>query len=112
MQITDLQHAAGRAAELLKALANPNRLAMLCLLIEREHSVGELARAIGMRDTAISQQLALLRSQGLVTARRDGQTIYYSIASAEAAEVMATLHRLYCGAEDTRDTRLEAKAAG
>lgn len=85
-----------RANDLLKALAGRSRLLILCHLSEGEKSVGELARLLGARDAAISQQLALLRKDGLVAPRRDGQTIYYSLVSDEAARVLETLHGLFC----------------
>jgi len=89
--------AAQRASELLKSLANRHRLLIVCQLIERERSVGELATFLGIRDSTVSQHLALLRKDGTVAARRDGQTIWYSIASAAAREVVETLYRVYCG---------------
>lgn len=85
-----------QATELLKSLANRNRLLILCNLAEGERSVGELARLIGSRDTAVSQQLALLRKDGIVRTRREGQTIYYDLSSSEAAKVIQTLHGIYC----------------
>ena len=77
-------------------MANPHRLLIVCQLIEGERSVGELAQFLGIRDSTVSQHLALLRRDGLVTARRDGQTIWYTIASAEARELLKTLYRVYC----------------
>jgi len=88
--------AANRASELLKSLANRHRLLILCQLIEGERPVGELAAFLGVRDSTVSQHLALLRKDGLVETRRDGQTIYYSIASPEAKRVLETLYALYC----------------
>ena len=88
--------AANRASELLKSLANRHRLLILCQLIEGERPVGELAAFLGVRDSTVSQHLALLRKDGLVETRRDGQTIYYSIASPEAKRVLETLYSLYC----------------
>lgn len=88
--------AAEQASELLKSLANRHRLLIVCQLIEGERSVGELAEFLGVRDSTVSQHLALLRKDGVVTARRDGQTIWYSIASAPAREVLETLYRCYC----------------
>lgn len=93
-------HAVERATDLLKSLASRNRLLLLCNLVEGEKSVGELARLIGARDTAVSQQLALLRKDGIVRTRRQGQTVYYSLASAEAAKVIQTLHDIYCAPDD------------
>jgi DNA-binding transcriptional ArsR family regulator len=92
----DLIAVADRASAFLKALAGRNRLLLLCHLWEGEKSVGELARLTGSRDTAVSQQLALLRRQQMVKARRSGQTIYYSLASDEASEMLGTLHKLFC----------------
>ena len=87
-----MQGAAEEATELLKALANRNRLMTLCQLVGGEKSVGELADLLGIRDTAVSQQLALLRKDGLVASRRDAQTIYYRLASDEAGKVIETLY--------------------
>src|SRR6266567_7976216 len=91
-----MQSAAGEATELLKSLANPNRLLILCQLIDGERSVGELAAFLGVRDSTVSQHLALLRKDGLVQARRDAQTIYYAIASDPAREVLKVLYQVYC----------------
>lgn len=91
-----MQDAAGGASELLKALANRHRLVILCQLIDRERSVGELAELLHIRDSSVSQHLALLRKDGLVSARRDGQTIWYSLASSPARQVVETLYRVYC----------------
>ncbi len=91
-----MQAAADRASELLKALANRHRLMIVCQLIAGEKSVGELAAFLEIRDSTVSQHLALLRKDGLVAARRDGQTIWYSISSGPARELVKTLYRIYC----------------
>ena len=65
-------------------------------MTEKERSVGELAALLKIRDSTVSQHLALLRKDGLVTARRDGQTIWYSIGSPQARELVRTLYRVYC----------------
>lgn len=91
-----MQKTAAQASGLLKALANPHRLLIICQLVEDERSVGELAAFLGIRDSTVSQHLALLRRDGLVSARRDGQTIWYAIASREARELLKTLYRVYC----------------
>ena len=91
-----MQIAADHATELLKALANPHRLMIICQLIDKDRSVGELAAFLDIRDSTVSQHLALLRKDGLVAARRDGQTIWYSITSTPAREVVETLYRIYC----------------
>ena len=91
--------AAEQASDLLKSLANRHRLLIVCQLIDGERSVGGLAGFLGIRDSTVSQHLALLRKDGVVTTRRDGQTIWYSIASAPARAVLEALYRVYCGAE-------------
>jgi DNA-binding transcriptional ArsR family regulator len=96
IEIARMQQAADTASELLKALANRHRLLILCQLIESERSVGDLAQFLGIRDSTVSQHLALLRRDGLVAARRDGQTIWYSISSAPARALLETLYRVYC----------------
>jgi len=91
-----MQAAADQASELLKALANRHRLMIICQLIDAERSVGELSESLGIRDSTVSQHLALLRKDGLVTARRDGQTIWYAISSIPARELLQTLFAVYC----------------
>jgi DNA-binding transcriptional ArsR family regulator len=93
---SEMSDAAGAASELLKAMANPHRLMILCQLVDAERSVGELAAFLGIRDSTVSQHLAILRRDGLVDARRDGQTVWYSIASAPARELVGVLYRCYC----------------
>jgi ArsR family transcriptional regulator, virulence genes transcriptional regulator len=96
---TDIMHAAAdQASELLKSLANRHRLLILCQLVDGERSVGDLAAFVGVRDSTVSQHLALLRKDGLVQARREGQTIYYAIASDPARQVLETLFAVYCSA--------------
>jgi DNA-binding transcriptional ArsR family regulator len=96
MNVDSMEAAADRASDLLKALANRHRLLIVCQLIDGERSVGDLAGFLGLRDSTVSQHLALLRRDGLVAARRDAQTIYYSIASDAAREVLSVLYRVYC----------------
>ena len=89
-------HAAD-AAQLLRALGNEKRLMLLCLLVEGERSVGELNARLDLSQSALSQHLALLRKDGLVTTRRKAQSIYYSLAPGPAQRIIATLHGIYCG---------------
>ena len=96
IQINNMLAAADEASALLKALANRHRLIIICQLSEKERSVGELAELLNIRDSTVSQHLALLRKDRLVTARRDGQTIWYSISSAPARELVGALYRSYC----------------
>lgn len=85
-----------KASELMKMLASEARLRILCLLVEGEHSVGQLAQACGVAQPTMSQQLKRLKEAGLVEGRREAQTIYYRLAGNEAAAVLETLHGLYC----------------
>jgi DNA-binding transcriptional ArsR family regulator len=96
MNVDAMAAAADSASGLLKSLANRHRLLIVCQLIDGERSVGDLAELLGLRDSTVSQHLALLRKDGLVSARRDAQTIYYSIASDAAREVLGALYRVYC----------------
>jgi DNA-binding transcriptional ArsR family regulator len=96
IQANDMLAAADQASALLKALANRHRLIVICQLLEKDRSVGELATLLKIRNSTVSQHLALLRKDGLVTARRDGQTIWYTIGSAPARELVQTLYRVYC----------------
>ena len=91
-----MENAAGEATELLKSLSNRHRLLILCQLVDGERSVGELAAFLGARDSNVSQHLALLRKDGLVTTRREGQTIWYRIASDPARAVLEALWAAYC----------------
>ncbi len=88
--------AATQASGLLKALANPDRLLLLCQLAEGEHCVSELEGLLGILQPTLSQQLGVLRQEGLVTTRREGKQIFYSIASKEALAVMQVLYQQFC----------------
>lgn len=96
MKVAELQRSAARATSLLKAMSNSSRLLILCQLAEGEKSVGELERLVGLSQSGLSQHLALLRRKGIVSTRREAQSIYYSLASAEAEAVMATLYDVFC----------------
>lgn len=96
MDLSVLEASAEQAAALLASMANPKRLLVLCSMIDRERSVGELAELVGLSSSALSQHLGKMRALGLVATRRDGQTIYYRLASQEVREVLETLYRLYC----------------
>ena len=92
-----LAQKAKRAAEFLKALAHENRLMILCILSQGEKSVSELEEMLSLRQPTVSQQLARLRAEGLVAPRRDGKTIYYSLASEEARVVVGAVYEVFCG---------------
>ena len=91
-----MEKLAGEVSALLKSLSHPKRLLILCQLVERERAVGDLAALLNARDAAISQQLALLRKDGLVKTRRDGQTIFYSLARDDLKSLIGFLYETYC----------------
>jgi len=95
---SDMQAHAADAAGLMKALGNESRLMVLCMLTEGEQSVSVLNDMIPLSQSALSQQLARLRQQGLVQTRRESQTIYYSLADGPAERIINLLHDIYCGA--------------
>ncbi|PVB63746.1 metalloregulator ArsR/SmtB family transcription factor [Labrenzia sp. 011] len=95
-----LEEKAEAAAEFLKMMASAPRLLLMCLVLEEERSVGELAEKTGLRMPTVSQQLALLRAQGLVTTRREGTTIYYRLASEPVKDIMAMLYKHFCAGAD------------
>ena len=97
MKLQEMEVAAERVAELMKLLANKHRLLVLCQLAEGEKSVGELARLLGVREPAMSQQLAVLRREGLVRPQREAQTIYYSLARDDVRRLIEFLYATYCG---------------
>ena len=91
-----MQAQASRASRLLDAMRNEKRLMILCQLVRGERSVNDLANALGTRQSTISQHLALLRRDRLVSARSDGQLRLYSLAGEEARAILETLQSLYC----------------
>jgi len=91
-----MQKNACEAVALLKGLANENRLMIVCVLNEGEHSVGQLNERISLSQSALSQHLAVLRDQGLVKTRRQSQTIYYRLAQSPAMNIIGLLHDVYC----------------
>ncbi|MFC5386523.1 ArsR/SmtB family transcription factor [Aquamicrobium segne] len=95
-----MRNAASEASELLKALSNQHRLLILCRLIDGEKSVGQLAEFLGIRDSTVSQHLALLRRDRLIAGRRDGQTIWYRIESDVARRVVEVLYNSFCQQAD------------
>lgn len=92
----EMQEHATEAANLMKALGNESRLMILCLLSDGERSVSELNEIIPLSQSALSQQLARLRQQGLVKTRRESQTIYYSLVGGPADRVIRLLNDIYC----------------
>lgn len=97
IDINQLRENAGAAGQLLKALGNPDRLLLLCQLMHGEMNVGELEDRLKIVQPTLSQQLGVLRREGLVDTRRDGRQIYYSISSPQALVIIEKLYELYCG---------------
>ena len=95
--IAALERKASEAAQLLKLLANENRLLILCRLVQvREMSVNDLVAAVGISQSALSQHLAKMRAEGLLATRREAQTVYYRIADPDAKRMLALLKDIYC----------------
>jgi DNA-binding transcriptional ArsR family regulator len=92
-----MEEKAGEVAGLLRALANERRLMILCKLVEwGEANVNTLADAVGLSQSALSQHLSKMRAEGLVTFRRERQTLWYRIADPRIEQLFATLHKLFC----------------
>jgi DNA-binding transcriptional ArsR family regulator len=95
-ELDQLMRKARKASNFLKAISHENRLLLLCLLAERERSVSELENILSLRQSAVSQQLARLRYDGMVETRRDGKTIYYSLASDDVRSVISVIYDIFC----------------
>ncbi len=91
-----LRISVAQAVGVLKILANEDRLMLLCQLSQGEHCVGELQAELGIGQPTLSQQLGVLRNEGVVNTRRDGKNIYYSVADPRTLEILVLLHRMYC----------------
>ena len=94
--LAEMQLHAAQAAGLLKALANENRLMIMCTLLGGELSVGELNAKVPLSQSALSQHLASLRDAGLVSTRKEAQTVYYQVCGDEANKIIAVLQSIYC----------------
>lgn len=97
LNIKKMEGSAAEASALMRALGHEKRLLILCHLSGGELSVGELGRRVDLAQSPLSQHLARLRQDGLVTTRREAQTIYYSLGSKVAAKVVKLLYKTYCG---------------
>lgn len=96
LALSDMQNAAAQACRLMKVLANPDRLLILCQLAEGEKRVGELEELLGIVQPTLSQQLTVLRDEDLVSTRREGKNIYYALTSPQALAVMQVLYAQFC----------------
>lgn len=103
-ELEQLMRNAREASDFLKALSHESRLLLLCLLAEKERSVGELENILSLRQPTVSQQLARLRFDDMVTTRRDGKTVYYSIANENVRRVISVIYDIFCerGAKTTK----------
>ena len=101
--IPPIRASASQACAMLKVLANEDRLLILCQLIEGARNVGELEALLGIQQPTLSQQLTVLREEGLVATERNGKYIIYSLTSLEVIQIMQTLYDLYCGNEKFSD---------
>lgn len=96
IDLAALQRAAAAASGLLKVLANQDRLLLLCQMTQGDYCVSDLEQLTGVRQPTLSQQLTVLREENMVTTRREGKQIFYTIASREAMAVLKTLYELFC----------------
>jgi DNA-binding transcriptional ArsR family regulator len=99
LDLSEMRAAAGQACSLMKVLANPDRLLILCQLTQGEKRVGDLELLLGIGQPTLSQQLTVLREQQLVSARREGKHVHYSLSSPQALAVMQTLYQQFCPAD-------------
>ena len=97
-----MRSSAARTCSMLKTLSNPHRLLLLCQISQGECCVSDLEEMLDIHQPTLSQQLSVLRDEGLVTTRRDGKRIYYSVTSKEAMAVMQVLYEQYCAAKPKR----------
>ncbi len=101
MDIAELKENATKASDMLKVMANQSRLMILCHLLDGEKNVQQLQGHVGLSQSALSQQLAILRGQNLVETRREAQSVFYSLASPEAETLIGTLYQIYCAKPGT-----------
>jgi DNA-binding transcriptional ArsR family regulator len=99
LDLDKLRSAASQAVGALRLLANEDRLLLLCQLSQGEMCVGDLEEQLGIRQPTLSQQLGVLRNEGVVATRRQGKNIFYSVADPALLEILAVLYRLYCPKE-------------
>ena len=99
MTIDDMKANARRATDFLKTISHEQRLLILCQLTQQELSVGELATALDIRQPTVSQHLARLRAEGLISARRDGTTIYYALQQHDVVPIINALYSVFCAEE-------------
>lgn len=102
MNVEKMNEKAENVETLLKAMANRQRLMILCQLLSNEMSVSAIVQAIGLSQSAVSQHLSVLRNDGLVTTRRESQTIYYKIGNEQVLQLMGLLYEMFCAPEEEK----------
>lgn len=105
--MTMLRERVGDASQFLKKLSNPDRLLVVCALVGNELSVRQLEDLLGIRQPGLSQQLAELRSAGLIEGRKEGREVFYRLADPRVHAFIETMHRLFC-APDVQDSGCSA----
>ncbi|AQQ67415.1 metalloregulator ArsR/SmtB family transcription factor [Microbulbifer agarilyticus] len=96
LQLDKMRDAAGQASALLRSLGNQDRLLLLCQLSQEELCVGDIEERLGIHQPSLSQQLGVLRREGLVTTRREGKRVFYQVADPKVLALLQTLYQLYC----------------
>ena len=99
IDLETMRASASHTCSMLKTLANPDRLLLLCQISQGERCVGDLEEALDIHQPTLSQQLGVLRNEGVVSTRREGKSIFYSVADSDLLEILAVLYRLYCPKE-------------
>jgi len=112
MQLSEMEQTASHVSGLLKLLSHRDRLMALCHLAQGEMAAGALAEAVGMKPPAMSQQLSILRREGIIASRREGQTIFYRIDNEDAVAIMAFLYERFCGDGANSDAASHTLAEG
>ncbi len=102
MDLDALRQASGSASRLLSKLANQDRLLILCALVDQELNVGQLLEITGITQPTLSQQLAVLRTEGLLQVRREGKYMYYSLHHPDVLRIMQTLYQIYCAPQESK----------
>ena len=103
--IAQMEETADEVSGYMKLLSAPGRLMLLCQLVDGEMSSGELCDAVGMKAPAMSQQLAILRREGIVRTRREGQSIYYAITDPNIMKIMMFLYETFCAPKNKGNRR-------
>jgi len=102
MQSEELKSKASEASNLLSSMSNEKRLMILCQLIDGERTVNDLAEQLNVRQSTVSQHLALLRKDGLVSSRREAQAQYYSLVGEAVKSILGTLYSIYCAPDNKK----------